>query len=258
MDERGGEGSETVSRTLYDMAQLLESADDADARVRRVLELLQHLVPYEECALLEAQLGHEPHVVVVPEPTPDARALLTGTLLELFGQLVDGNTRAQSPAPRPRGAHLAVPLVCLDEVHGLIFVRSSVVEFTEDHLRALSVVASKLAAYFTTQHARAHFAELARERDEARRAAESANRAKDEFLALVSHELKTPLSSILAWAHLLRSATDVTARAHAIDELEGNARTQAKLIDDVLDLACIASAELRLDLRIVEPAALIE
>ena len=107
--------------------------------------------------------------------------------------------------------------------------------------------------------ARAELAELARERDEARRAAEAANRAKDEFLALVSYELKTPLSSILAWAHILRSTTDdAAAHARAIDEIEGNVQAQAKLIDDILDLACIASAKLRLNLRIIEPAGLIK
>ena len=49
----------TIGRTLYDVTQLLESADRADARVRRVLELLRDLVPYEQCAMLEARLGHD-------------------------------------------------------------------------------------------------------------------------------------------------------------------------------------------------------
>jgi signal transduction histidine kinase/CheY-like chemotaxis protein len=254
-----GNGGELFGRTLYDIAQILESADGADKRVGRVLELLRSLVPYEQCAMLEARIGHAPHVVLEPETLPDERVALTGTLLDLFGQLVDVDTGARAPAVRLKGVHLAVPLVSLDEVIGILLVRSSAGEYTEEHLRALSVVAAKLAAYFTMLRARAELAELARERDEARRTAEAANRAKDEFLALVSHELKTPLSSILAWAHLLRSTTDdAAARDHAIDELESNVKTQAKLIDDILDLACIASAELRLNLRIVEPAGLIK
>jgi len=77
-------------------------------------------------------------------------------------------------------------------------------------------------------------------------------------LALVSNELKTPLSSILAWAHILRSTDDAAASAHAIDEVERNVHAQTKLIDDILDLACIASAKLRLNLRILEPAGLIK
>ncbi|MCU1282339.1 MAG: two-component hybrid sensor and regulator, partial [bacterium] len=256
---RGGEGSQLLNRTLYDITQLLESADDADARVRRVLELLGRVVPYEQCAMLEARIGYAPHIMVTSELPPDERTLLTGTLLNILGQLVDVNAGVSAPASRPKGTHLAVPLIGLDEVIGLLFVRSSATEYTEEHVRALSVVAAKLAAYFTTLRVRAELAELARERDEARRAAEAANRAKDEFLALVSHELKTPLSSILAWAHVLRSATgDAAAGIRAIDELERNVQTQAKLIDDVLDLACISSAALRLNLRMIEPGSLIK
>ena len=254
-----GDGWKLLGRTLHDITQLLESGDCADERVRRVLEFLRSLVPYEQCAILEARLGYEPHVVLVPEMAPDERVLLTGSLVDIFGHLVGANAFAGALASRPDGVHLAVPLVGLDEVIGLLFVRSSVGEYTEEHLRVLSMVAAKLASYFTTLRARAELAELARERDEARRAAEAANRAKDEFLALVSHELKTPLSAILAWAHLLRSTTDDAAmRTRAVDELERNVQVQSKLIDDILDLACIASAELRLNLRIIEPAGLIK
>ena len=71
MNKKGG-----GARTLYDVTQLLESADQADARMRRVLELLRDLVPYEQCAMLEARLGHDPRVVLVPEPPPEARAVL--------------------------------------------------------------------------------------------------------------------------------------------------------------------------------------
>jgi CheY-like chemotaxis protein len=119
------------------------------------------------------------------------------------------------------------------------------------------MVAAQLAAYLTTLRARADLAAVARHRDEAWRAAEAANRAKDEFLALVSHELRTPLSSILAWVHTLRSTTDPQG-ARAIEEIHGNVQAQAKIIDDILDLACIESAKLRLNLRTIEPARLIK
>ena len=75
-----------------------------------------------------------------------------------------------------------MPLVGLDEVIGILLVRSSVTEYTEEHLRALSVVAAKLAAYITIRGASAELAELARERDEARRAVDAARAAKDELL----------------------------------------------------------------------------
>jgi two-component system, chemotaxis family, CheB/CheR fusion protein len=249
-----------LNRTLYDITQLLESADDAGARVLRVLERMRTVIPYEQCAMLEARPGKEPQLVLSPEPPSDERALLSGTLLEIFGQLVDVDASVSVRTSRPSGMRLAVPLIGLDEVIGLLYVRSSAAEeYTEEQVRSLSVIAAKLAAYLTTLRARAELVELVRERDEARRAAESANRAKDEFLALVSHELKTPLSSILAWSHVLRSSTDdAAARLRATDELERNVMAQSKLIDDILDLACIASAELRLNLRTIEPVSLIK
>lgn len=249
------DGAKLLSRILHDITQLLESADGADLRVMRVLERLRGLVPYEQCGILEARVGYEPRILVTPEPPTNERGGLARTLMALFGQLVGPNAPAVT-TPK-RGAHLAVPLVGLDEVIGLLFVRSSEVEYTEDHLRALSLVAAKFGAYFTTLRARGELAELARERDEARRIAEDANRAKDEFLALVSHELKTPLSSILASSHLLRTAVEPAARTRALDEIERNVHAQSRLVDDILDLTSVASAELRLKMRTIEPAVLI-
>jgi signal transduction histidine kinase len=246
-----------IGRALYDITQVLESASGAEERLRRVLELLAELVPYQQCALLEARLGHEPYVVAVPEPAGEERTYLAATLVALLGRLADRNASAIPLAVRPQGPHLAVPLVGLDEVMGVLFVRSEEQPYSEEHLRALSVVAAKLAAYLSMLSGRTELAALAHDRDEARRAAEAVNRAKDEFLALVSYELKTPLSSSLAWVHALRSTTDELARIRAIEGLEANIHSQAKLVDDILDLACIASAELRLNLRPIEPAALI-
>ncbi len=78
--------------------------------------------------------------------------------------------------------------------------------------------------------------------------AELANRAKDDFLAVVSHELRTPLSSILGWAVTLRRRGVPEEVERALAVIERNARTQAKLIDDVLDVSRIASGKLSLTL----------
>jgi signal transduction histidine kinase/CheY-like chemotaxis protein len=93
----------------------------------------------------------------------------------------------------------------------------------------------------------------------ARDAAESANRAKDEFLAVVSHELRTPLSPILAWTRMLRDAEVAPERmSHGLDVIDRNVRSQAQLIEDLLDVSRIISGKLRLDVRPIELAPVVE
>jgi signal transduction histidine kinase len=93
----------------------------------------------------------------------------------------------------------------------------------------------------------------------AREGAEAANRAKDEFLATVSHELRAPLNAMLGWAQILRSTrVDDATLAHAIEIIERSARTQSRLIEDLLDTARIVSGKLRLDIQPVDLTSLIE
>jgi PAS domain S-box-containing protein len=92
-------------------------------------------------------------------------------------------------------------------------------------------------------------AALLRERD-ARKHAEEADRLKDEFLATLSHELRTPLTSILGWASMIRNGeVEGTNATRAIETIERNARSQARLIDDLLDVSRIITGNLRLDLH---------
>ena len=91
------------------------------------------------------------------------------------------------------------------------------------------------------------------------RDAQESNRIKDEFLATVSHELRTPLTAVLGWAHMLRAnQLDERNAAHALETIERNARSQAQLIDDLLDVSRIITGKLRLDVRQVYPASFIE
>lgn len=90
---------------------------------------------------------------------------------------------------------------------------------------------------------------LVRERN-ARRHAEEADRLKDEFLATLSHELRTPLTSILGWASMIRNGeVEGSSAERAIETIERNARSQARLIDDLLDVSRIITGNLRLDLN---------
>jgi PAS domain S-box-containing protein len=93
----------------------------------------------------------------------------------------------------------------------------------------------------------------------AREEAEAANRTKDEFLATVSHELRTPLNAILGWAHMLRAnKLDETTQSRALETIERNAKAQAQLIEDILDVSRIVTGKLRLDVRPVELAPVLE
>ncbi|MGH9930363.1 MAG: hybrid sensor histidine kinase/response regulator [Pyrinomonadaceae bacterium] len=100
---------------------------------------------------------------------------------------------------------------------------------------------------------------LARERDLRRRAAE-ADRLKDEFLATLSHELRTPLTSILGWATLIRTGeVDRTENLdRALEIIERNARSQARLIDDLLDVSRIITGNLQLEVRPLSLAPIVE
>src|SRR5690606_35547637 len=78
--------------------------------------------------------------------------------------------------------------------------------------------------------------------------AERANRLKDEFLATLSHELRTPLNAIAGWAELLKSAFDEPDTvAEAAGAIARSVRSQAELIEDLLDVSRIISGKVRLD-----------
>ena len=101
-------------------------------------------------------------------------------------------------------------------------------------------------------------ASLVRERD-ARKHAEEADRLKDEFLATLSHELRTPLTSILGWASMIRNGeVEGSNASRAIETIERNARSQARLIDDLLDVSRIITGNLRLDLHPLNLAPIVE
>lgn len=93
---------------------------------------------------------------------------------------------------------------------------------------------------------------------QARAEAEAANRIKDEFLATLSHELRTPLTSLLGWANLLRTERDDALLDQGLEVIERNARSQAQLIEDLLDVSRIISGKLHLDVKTLDLSTTIE
>jgi PAS domain S-box-containing protein len=91
------------------------------------------------------------------------------------------------------------------------------------------------------------------------RVAEEASRAKDQFLAALSHELRTPLNTILGYIQMQQNRS-VTPDLHAkaLDVMERNARSLARLVDDVLDTSRIVTGKMRLDLRPTELGPIVQ
>ncbi len=93
----------------------------------------------------------------------------------------------------------------------------------------------------------------------ARTEAEVANRTKDEFLAIVSHELRSPLNAILGWARLLRSRKfDEQKTNKALETIERNAQAQTQIIEDLLDISRIIQGKVRLLTRPTNLVQIIE
>jgi signal transduction histidine kinase len=91
----------------------------------------------------------------------------------------------------------------------------------------------------------------------ARQEAERANQAKDDFLAMLSHELRAPLNAILGWAAILENDGGLPARAaKAAETIARNARAQSRLVDDLLDVSSLVAERLRLVPRVIDLAAL--
>jgi signal transduction histidine kinase len=245
-----------VARTLYDIAQGLDSPLEPELRLRRALKLLHRIVPYDRCALFEAPAGRPARLVVEPE-APEEQAALSRMLSRfstvITGEVKQGSTGGHRMSHASRvwasASHLVVPLIGLDQVLGVLFVRQGWADaYTDDHLRLLSVVASQIAAYLTACRLREQEAQIVSEHEAARAAAEADSRAKDEFLAMLVHELHHPLVPIrFALLAIREHAERDPAVQRARDVVEGQVQHLARMLDDLLEASRLARD--KLDLR---------
>jgi signal transduction histidine kinase len=243
----------SVARTLYDIGQGFDSPLDTEPRLRRALGLLRRIVPYDHCALLEAPAAGAPRLVIEPD-TPEAREALGRVLTRFLTVVTDESQRAADWLPPdvahlvPCASHLAVPLVALDRVLGVLFVgHRGAHAYTDDHLRLLSVVASQMAAYLTACRLREQEAQIVSEHEAARAAAETANRAKDEFLARLAHELRYPLTPIgSAMQTIWRQAERDPAVQRARDVVERQVKHLVRLLDDLRDVSRVTRDKIEL------------
>jgi PAS domain S-box-containing protein len=160
---------------------------------------------------------------------------------------------------RKDGRQLNVSLTIspIKDASGKIIGASKIARDITD--RKLAEVALK-QAQSTAERANAEKGRLLESERAARAAAERASRMKDEFLATLSHELRTPLNAILGWATVLRSKKHLDREiTQGLEAMDRNARVQAQIIDDLLDMSRIISGKVRLDVQHLDlPAVLLE
>ncbi|WP_308463997.1 GAF domain-containing sensor histidine kinase, partial [Acinetobacter soli] len=138
--------------------------------------------------------------------------------------------------------------------------------FTERSERIVSGIAAQAAIavdnirlYEVASRAAEERKVLLENEREARAEAERTSQMKDEFLATLSHELRTPLSAILGWSQVLRRGSrDGADLQRGLSTIERNARAQAQLIEDLLDMSRITSGKVLLDMQTLAPGSFID
>jgi signal transduction histidine kinase len=212
--------------------------------------LIAHVDPEREYLAQQVEIRPED---LSSDTLPVVRVFQTGTP-ELFDNISEAELRRtvaddyKFEALRQLGLRSAVvvPIPGRHSVQGVIgFASPKPGRYTSTEL----IFAQDLARRIS----------LALENARLYREAQEANRAKDEFLATLSHELRTPLNAILGWTQILRAKRlDQVTTARAFEAIERNAKAQAELIEDMLDVSRIITGRLRLELRPVRLAEAVE
>ena len=165
----------------------------------------------------------------------------------IFVEDVD-RAKVVNPILREKGIRslLGVPILFEGRVIGVLHVGAlQRRQFNRGDAQLLQVVADRMG--LGIEYARLY------------RRAEESSRLKDEFLATLSHELRTPLTPILAWVSQLRRGTLDPARVvRALEAIERNARAQVHLVDDLLEVSRIISGKMRLEVKAVRLADVID
>ncbi len=221
----------------------------ADARFRRIFELASGGI-----ALLSAEL-------VYSEVNPAFCAMVGRDTAEIVGRSF---ADLAAPGQQEKLASLRDELTSQGVWSGLLTVTRPDGGLVDVEWRLTTESGDNSCIAIATDVTSRQRLELERERllgseRAARAEAERSNQLKDEFLAVLSHELRNPLNAILGWSKVL-SRTPETAPLvkQGLEAIERNSRLQSHLIADLLDIAGIRFGKMRLDLAVVSPAAAVE
>ncbi len=168
----------------------------------------------------------------------------------------------------PVVSYLAVSVISRsgEVMGGLFFGHSDAAVFTERDERIIEAMAAQAAVamdnarlFEEAKKERERAEAVAKENEHLLKEAQEAGRLKDDFLAIVSHELRTPLNAILGWSSMMLSQSlDEASTKRAIETISRNARSQAQIIEDILDISRIITGKLRLDVQLIQPSKVVE
>lgn len=158
------------------------------------------------------------------------------------------------------GAEINVPLIRDGRwKFSLVIFHQTAYNWRSDEITLMQELASRAWTRLERAFAEEEREELLKREHAARLQAEEANRLKDEFLATVSHELRTPLNAILGWSQMLTtSKLDADVAARAMETIYRNAKSQAQLVEDILDVSRIITGKLRIDAKPVPISPIIQ
>ena len=207
---------------LHQIARILNEYSHPADLVRKVVELLPPAWQYPEVAAARIRFDN-------------LEACTAGFASSRWLQRADLATQA--------GGHGYIEVVylksCPPEAEG---------PFLAEERHLIDSIADLLSTYFERVRGEEDRVRLARA-EAAQREAQETNRAKDEFLAMVSHELRAPLHVMLGWTKILRSNEPNAQISRGLDILERNIKLQARLIDDLLDVSRIIAGKLHIDVQ---------
>lgn len=220
--------SEQRFRAIYDQAQSGIALVDGEGRFTDANPAMLRILGYAPQQLL----GREIHTLAPPEWQPGVRE-------RFASHAADAPWRAEFPLAAADGR--------------LVHLEWSVSAQVEPGVRVAT------ALDVSDRHEIEQRRRDVLEREQAARAvAERLSHTKDDFIAVLSHELRTPLNAIVGWVHILKRRGITPEGARGIEAIERNAKTQARIISDILDVSRINSGKLRLEREWLDPAQLLE
>ncbi|HEY6045072.1 MAG TPA: PAS domain S-box protein, partial [Pyrinomonadaceae bacterium] len=223
-----------IEKTLRHFAAIVETTDDAvvskdlNGVITSWNRAAERLFGYQA----EEVIGKPVSILIPPERIDEEPGILARLRR---GERIDHYETVRIKKDGRR-FHVSLTVSPIKTADGKIIGASKIARDISDQKRSQEEIAALLAS----------------ERA-ARQEAEIANRSKDEFLAVLSHEMRTPLTAMLGWLTILKGhRLDEETTKHAIETVERNAKAQAQLIEDLVDISRIVGGKLNLEVRPID------